>query len=252
MLNTAGVQSLGALVDSISEDDNLVDLASDDEEENRSDQEFDQEFESGDEADVEMGDNESMDEMSEMNEEAPAQPMLAQQKKSYGKKFDGHLHETDMRVDPPLLDDGKKSIAHAEKTLEEQKEDYDKKKKFTEEKELAFHAAARVSKAARENRAKAEDRYYLASKEARKAMRYAENMEREAKMAAARQAAADKYNEVIASANKAATAKENVKPAKAQVPVKVMQISSNSTANSTSNATSFSQANATKPTLARK
>lgn len=98
----------------------------------------------------------------------------------------GHLHETDMRVDPPLLDEGKKSIAEAEKVLEETKADYDKKKKIAEEKELAFHAAARVSKAARENRAKAEDRYYIGSKAARKAMRYAENMEREAKFAAAR------------------------------------------------------------------
>lgn len=250
MLNNSGVQSLGALVESVSDDDALVDMGSADEEENASDNEFDQEFESGDE-DVEVGENDNeMDddeEASEMNEQVPVQN-LAQ--KSYGKKYDGHLHETDMRVDPPLLEDGKKSIAQAEKTLEEQKEDYDKKKKFAEEKELAFHAASRVSKAARENRAKAEDRYYLASKEARKAMRYAENMQREAKMAAARQAAADKYNEVIAAANKASTASSIAKPvAKAAV----MQVSSNATANATANATSsFVQSNATKPTLAQK
>jgi len=54
----------------------------------------------------------------------------------------------------------------------------------------------------------------LSSKEARKSARYAENMEREQKSAAARQAAADKYQEVIAEANKAASAKETKPPAK--------------------------------------
>jgi len=39
-------------------------------------------------------------------------------------------------------------------------------------------------------------------------MRYAENMEREARWAAARQAAHDKFNEVMAAANKEATAKQ--------------------------------------------
>jgi hypothetical protein len=141
-------------------------------------------------------------------EEAPAKPAQTLVQKGKGK-FDGHLHETDMRVDPPLTDEGKKSIAAAEKALEESKTDYDKKKATAQEHELKFHAAARVSKAAREERAKAEDRYYISSKGARKAARYAENMEREAKTASARQAAQDKYQEVIAAANKEATAKEN-------------------------------------------
>jgi len=136
--------------------------------------------------DMDNMDNVDDDDMEEeAHEEEPVKQNLAQ-KKSYGKKFDGHLHETDMRVNPPLLDDGKKSISAAEKVLEEQKADYDGKKKAAEDKELKFHAASRVSKASREERAKAEDRYYIASKEARKAMRYAENMEREARFAAAR------------------------------------------------------------------
>ena len=67
---------------------------------------------------------------------------------------DGHLHETDIRVDPPLLEAGKKSIAEADKQLEEAKADYDVKKKKAEEQELAFHASSRISKAAREERAK--------------------------------------------------------------------------------------------------
>jgi hypothetical protein len=129
-----------------------------------------------------------------------------------------------MRVDPPLTDEGKKSIAAAEKTLEDSKEDYDKKKVIAQSKELEFHAAARISKAAREERAKAEDRYYIQSKAARKAARYAENMEREAQKASARQAAADKFQEVIATSNKAASAKEAAaapaKPAAAAAPAK--------------------------------
>jgi len=57
---------------------------------------------------------------------------LAQVKKGKSK-FDGHLHETDMRVDPPLTDEGKKSIALAEKQLEEAKKDYDVKKAKAQE-----------------------------------------------------------------------------------------------------------------------
>jgi len=38
-----------------------------------------------------------------------------------------------MRVDPPLTDEGKKSIAMAEKSLEESKKDYDVKKAKAQE-----------------------------------------------------------------------------------------------------------------------
>lgn len=144
-------------------------------------------------------DEDDDDDMEEPEVSAPAQPApvpvqgLAQaadqdlaQKKSYGKKFDGHLHETDMRVNPPLTDEGKKSISVAEKTLEEAKASYDTKKAKAQEQELKFHAAARISKASREERAKAEDRYYIQAKESRKSARYAENMEREAQNAGAR------------------------------------------------------------------
>lgn len=176
------------------------------------------------------------------DEDIPELPMtpdtqfnLAQQKIRARKGKDAHLHETDMRVDPPLLDDGKKSIAEAEKSLEDAKEDYDKKKKKSEEKELAFHAASRVSKAARESRAKAEDRYYISAKAARKAMRYAENMEREAKFAAARQAAHDKYNEVIATANHQASLVDAGKATAKSYTVKLL--ASNSTMVNMANST---------------
>ena len=139
-------------------------------------------------------------------QQAQAQAELEKNKNK--NKFSGHLHETDMRVDPPLTDEGKKSIKEAEKVLEEAKVDYDKKKAKAQELELAFHAASRISKSAREERAKAEDRYYVASKAARKASRYADNMEREARTAAAKQAAHDKYAEVVATSNKEATAKQ--------------------------------------------
>jgi hypothetical protein len=128
-----------------------------------------------------------------------------QQQLAQKDRYSGHLHATTIRVDPPLLDEGKKSIAAAEKELEECKVDYDKKHFKAQEKELAFHAASRVSIAAREERAKAEDRFYIASKAARKAMRLAENLQREARLAAAKQAAADKYAEVISSGNKDAS-----------------------------------------------
>jgi len=161
------------------------------------------------------------DEDSSANEDYPATRRLGNQLKSLAQvrslKSDGHLHETDMRVDPPLTDEGKKSIALAEKQLEEAKKDYDVKKAKAQEEELKFHAAARVSKAAREERAKAEDRYYIASKSSRKAARYAENMEREQKSASARQAAHDKYAEVIAAANRESTAKETMRKALAQM-----------------------------------
>jgi hypothetical protein len=120
------------------------------------------------------------------------------------------------------LEEGKKSIAAAEKELEECKVDYDKKHAAAQEKELAFHAASRVSIAAREERAKAEDRYFIAGKAARKATRLAENLEREARLAAAKQAAADKYAEVISAGNKASTEKGKQSVAQAEAEAKAL------------------------------
>lgn len=228
----------GFIVDELIANPDLVEVGdedvNDEEDEDESNQDWEEEEHDDDEQDSEdedKDDDEKWDDASddddedddkqpaekaEEPEEAEGQPQPQPQQQQpatslvqKGKKGSGHLHETDMRVDPPLLEEGKKSIAEAEKVLEEQKAQYDKFKHIAVEKELAFHAAARVSKAARENRAKAEDRYYIGKKAARKAMRYAENMAREAMWAAARQAAADKFNEVIATANKESTAKTN-------------------------------------------
>ena len=209
----------------LQQNDDVNDEDEDVDEENSDNQEQELYDQGADQDDAEMDGDQDEDaqddseEEQETNTPAQAQPAqgLAQaidqdlsQKKSYGKKFDGHLHETDMRVNPPLTDEGKKSISVAEKTLEEAKADYDKKKAGAQEMELKFHAAARISKASREERAKAEDRYYIQSKDSRKAARYAENMEREAQFAGARQAAADKFQEVVANANKESTAKGKV------------------------------------------
>lgn len=137
--------------------------------------------------------------------QAQAQIQAQAQTQAQAGRHDAHLHETEMRVDPPLTAEGKKSIAEAEHALEEAKADYDHKKAKAQELELAFHAAARISKSARDERAKAEDRYYVAQKASRKASRYADNMQREAQSAAARQAAHDKYAEVVATSNKEST-----------------------------------------------
>jgi len=208
------------IIDEVIATPDLVEVEEDidDEEEEQSEQDMEQEDqnqeaqeEESESENQEADDEEEQEQSGEEDNREEQQPMpqpvesLAQTQKGGS----GHLHETDMRVDPPLLDEGKRSIAAAEKELEERKAEYDKFKAIAMEKELAFHAAARVSTAARENRAKAEDRYYIGSKAARKAARYAENMEREARWAAARQAAHDKFNEVMAAANKEATAKQN-------------------------------------------
>lgn len=121
------------------------------------------------------------------------------------QKPSGHLHKTAIRVDPPLLEEGKKSIKEAEKVLDEAKGEYDKLKDKAQDLEFKFKAAARRSRHAREQRGEAEDSYYIAAKNARKAMRHAENIQREASQAAAKQAAMDRYNEVVSAANKAAS-----------------------------------------------
>ena len=114
---------------------------------------------------------------------ATAAPALAQSTLQGPRKNDGHIHEPDIRVDPPLTEEGKKFIAQAEKDLDDVKKLYDEKKRKLVEAELAFHAAARLSKAAREDKAKAEDRAFLSGKSASKASKYAENIEKEAKKA---------------------------------------------------------------------
>jgi len=263
LLKASGIEvgkSLATLVKE-AEDDEMVDIndAFESDDEDKSDLEFEQEYETGDENDIQQAEDDmsagsasDADDEDVQDGDTNAVMNLAQAQ-AMAKKGDAHLHETDMRVDPPLLDEGKRSIAAAEKELEERKTEYDKFKKFAEEKELAFHAAARVSKAARENRAKAEDRYYIASKAARKAMRYAENMEREAKFAAARQAAHDKYNEVIAAANKEASARDAAKAAlyvKKSEAQSVVQNTPAANATAAVQTTNTPAANATAPALA--
>jgi hypothetical protein len=125
---------------------------------------------------------------------------------SLAQKPSGHLHKTSIRVDPPLTTDGKKSIEEAEKQLNEAKTDYDKLKEKAQDLEFKFKSAARISRHAREGKGESEDAYYIAEKNQRKAARHAENLAREAQRAAAKQAAADKYNEVISTANAAASA----------------------------------------------
>lgn len=89
--------------------------------------------------------------------------------------------------------------------------DYDKLKEKAQDLEFKFKSAARISRHAREQKGEAEDAYYIAAKNQRKAARHAENLAREAQRAAAKQAAADKYNEVISSANKEASEKAAAK-----------------------------------------
>lgn len=125
---------------------------------------------------------------------------------SLAQKPSGHLHKTSIRVDPPLTTDGKKSIEEAEKQLNEAKTDYDKLKEKAQDLEFKFKSAARISRHAREGKGESEDAYYIAEKNQRKAARHAENLAREAQRAAAKQAAADKYNEVISTANAASSA----------------------------------------------
>ena len=187
--------------ESVDDDDDINDEASEEDVQVQSSSEDD---EDDDEDDLAIDEDVLFDNVMSPEENAAAQA-LAQKS--------GHLHETDIRVDPPLLPDGKKAIAEAEKDVEEAKKDYDVKHAKAQAQELAFHAASRISKAAREERAKAEDRYYISSKGARKAARLAENLEREARLAAAKQAAADKYAEVISAANKEASAKDNARGA---------------------------------------
>lgn len=132
-----------------------------------------------------------------------------QKSASLAQKPSGHLHKTSIRVDPPLTSDGKKSIEEAEKALNEAKTDYDKLKEKAQDLEFKFKSAARISRHAREQKGEAEDAYYIAAKNQRKAARHAENLAREAQRAAAKQAAHDKYNEVISTANNAASAKKD-------------------------------------------
>ena len=89
--------------------------------------------------------------------------------------------------------------------------DYDKLKEKAQDLEFKFKSAARISRHAREQKGEAEDAYYIAAKNQRKAARHAENLAREAQRAAAKQAAADKYAEVISSANKEASEKAAAK-----------------------------------------
>jgi len=155
----------------------------------------------------------NVDEGEEMNEsgeeddgeaeqaQEPQQPMsLAEKKPST------HLHKTSIRVDPPLTTDGKKSITESEKQLDDATKDYDKLKDKAQDYEFKFKSAARISRHAREQKGEAEDAYYISAKNQRKAARHAENLAREAQRAAAKQAAHDKYNEVISNANTAASA----------------------------------------------
>lgn len=147
---------------------------------------------------------------------------------SLAQKPSGHLHKTSIRVDPPLTTDGKKSIEEAEKALNEAKTDYDKLKEKAQDLEFKFKSAARISRHAREGKGEAEDAYYIAAKNQRKAARHAENLAREAQQAAAKQAASDKYSEVISAANSDASAKATkpdgpaakTGPAKAEAPAK--------------------------------
>lgn len=89
--------------------------------------------------------------------------------------------------------------------------DYDKLKEKAQDLEFKFKSAARISRHAREGKGESEDAYYIAAKNQRKAARHAENLSREAQRAAAKQAASDKYNEVISSANKEASEKAKKK-----------------------------------------
>lgn len=123
------------------------------------------------------------------------------------QKPSGHLHKTSIRVDPPLTADGRKSIAEAQKALDDAKKEYDTLKDKAQDLEFKFKSAARISRHAREQKGEAEDSYYIAAKNARKTARHAENLAREAQKAAAKQAAHDKYNEVVSNANAASTAK---------------------------------------------
>jgi hypothetical protein len=125
---------------------------------------------------------------------------------SLAQKPSGHLHKTSIRVDPPLTKDGKKSIEEAEKALNDTKTDYDKLKEKAQDLEFKFKSAARISRHAREQKGESEDAYYISAKNQRKAARHAENLAREAQQAAAKQAAHDKYNEVISNANNASSA----------------------------------------------
>jgi hypothetical protein len=95
--------------------------------------------------------------------------------------------------------------------LNDAHKDYDKLKEKAQDLEFKFKSAARISRHAREGKGEAEDAYYIAAKNQRKAARHAENLAREAQRAAAKQAAADKYNEVISSANKEASEKASKK-----------------------------------------
>jgi len=92
----------------------------------------------------------------------------------------GHLHTTSIRVDPPLTNEGKKSIEEAEKALDDARQEYDKLHDKAQDLEFKFKSAARISRHAREQRGEGEDAYYIAAKNWRKAARHAENLVREA------------------------------------------------------------------------
>jgi hypothetical protein len=138
---------------------------------------------------------------------------------SFAQKDSGHLHKTSIRVDPPLTPDGKLSIKEAQKALEEASVEYGKLKEKAQDLEFKFKSAARISRHAREQKGEAEDAYYIAAKNARKAARHAENLAREAQKAAAKQAAHDRYNQVISAANSAASVATAKKASAAQTSV---------------------------------
>jgi len=70
---------------------------------------------------------------------AQGQQMQAQSTaQTDASKVDHHLHETSIRVDPPFSESSKKSIAEAEKALEDAKTSYDKMKATATDEELKF------------------------------------------------------------------------------------------------------------------
>jgi len=142
LLESAGVKpeksmsQTGVIVDEVLRTPEMVALDEEDANDEEDEEESNQDLEEDDQDDDDQSDEDRNDDKDESNDEFEDEPAQKEQQQpatslvQKGKdKYAGHLHETDMRVDPPLLEEGKKSIAEAEKVLEEQKTTYDKFKK---------------------------------------------------------------------------------------------------------------------------
>jgi hypothetical protein len=187
----------------VHDDDVYADEDAEADAENQEDEDAGEENDGGDDGDD--GDDDDGDEGNALTQAAPQSLAQAEAGEGFASH---HLFKTSIRVDPPLTADGKKSIAEAEKTLDEAKKEYDTMADKSQDLEFKFKASARRSRHAREGKGEAEDAYYIAAKNARKSARHAENLARESQQAAAKQAASDKFGEIISAGNKEASDKQ--------------------------------------------